>query len=617
MYFDLQGAFGRKIGRAWLQARSTPEQLAFLLPQSSPWDAPMDVPAIAQPLPPIPAAAPDWYGLPATTRAADAGTFETNIGSNNWALAGNRTEHGSAIIADDMHLMIQLPNTWYRAVLEYKDTDDHQRRLVGVTLPGLPTLVTGSNGHVAWGFTNSYGDYLDLIELQCDPTDTNRFRTGNGWASMKRFDEVIEVKDAPGETMPIFETSLGPVWQVGDKTYAIHWIAHAPEAINLGLIAFERADTLTSLLDAANRTGLPAQNIVAGDSEGNIGWTIAGPLPDRHWRIAASFPYPSTEELLGWHGIRAPADYPRLINPPNGQLWTANARQLGGAQFDLLGDGGNDLGARAMQIRDDLFQLKKTDEQVIYGITLDDRAIFAAKWRDHALAALTDAAVSGHADRALFRRLLRDGWTNRASADSVGYRLAHDYTEELYQQLFGGLDEALSKEFGDWTNFRRGTNPRWAFVLERLVDERPQGWLPKGKPDWQAVELAAIDQVIANLTKDGRHLENANWGTRNSAQIMHPFAKFMPILKFWLAAPADQLPGDANMPRVAGPNFGQSERLIVAPGHEDLGLFTMPGGASGHPLSPYFLAGHKAWVEGLPTKLLPGPVQHTLTFLPQ
>jgi penicillin amidase len=83
-----------------------------------------------------------------------------------------------------------------------------------------------------------------------------------------------------------------------------------------------------------------------------------------------------------------------------------------------------------------------------------------------------------------------------------------------------------------------------------------------------------------------------------------------------LAAPPDQLSGDADMPRVAGPKFGQSERMTISPGHEEQGLFNMPCGQSGHPLSPYFLAGHADWVQGRPLPLLPGPAQHTLTLQP-
>jgi penicillin amidase len=89
-----------------------------------------------------------------------------------------------------------------------------------------------------------------------------------------------------------------------------------------------------------------------------------------------------------------------------------------------------------------------------------------------------------------------------------------------------------------------------------------------------------------------------------------------PFCGAWLGVPPDQLAGDAHMPRVAGPKFGQSERMTVSPGREEEGLFNMPGGQSGHPLSPYFLHGHADWVQGRPVPLLPGPARHTLTLVP-
>jgi len=80
--------------------------------------------------------------------------------------------------------------------------------------------------------------------------------------------------------------------------------------------------------------------------------------------------------------------------------------------------------------------------------------------------------------------------------------------------------------------------------------------------------------------------------------------------------PADPLPGGSDMPRIQSAIAGASERLVVSPGHEAEGIFHMPGGQSGHPLSPYYRAGHEAWVKGAPTALLPGPVQHTLILNP-
>jgi penicillin amidase len=90
----------------------------------------------------------------------------------------------------------------------------------------------------------------------------------------------------------------------------------------------------------------------------------------------------------------------------------------------------------------------------------------------------------------------------------------------------------------------------------------------------------------------------------------------LPLLGRFLSMPRDQLPGDHDMPRVQEKSFGASERFAVSPGHETEGYFHMPGGQSGNPLSPFFSAGHKAWVKGEPTPLLPGETRYTLKLAP-
>ena len=90
----------------------------------------------------------------------------------------------------------------------------------------------------------------------------------------------------------------------------------------------------------------------------------------------------------------------------------------------------------------------------------------------------------------------------------------------------------------------------------------------------------------------------------------------MPFLSGWLDMPADQLPGDSNLPRAQGPTWGASERFAVTPGNEASGYLHMPAGQSGHPLSDYYRIGHTEWVEGLPSSFLPGEAAHVLVLRP-
>ncbi|MFL6658382.1 MAG: penicillin acylase family protein [Massilia sp.] len=617
MYFDLQGnQLPRELARGWMQEHSDVAQRAFLLPESSQWDAFIDGGAPAA-LAPIPATPPSWWGqskLDATNKVASA-EFVDSVGSNNWAVAGSRSKDGAAIVSDDMHLGIQLPNIWYRLALQFPDAQGKLRRVVGVTLPGaLPTVVVGSNGHVAWGYTNSYGDYLDLIALDDDAAKPGQVRTLAGWESPVVHEETILVKGEPAHKLSVRETSAGPIITAGGKQYAVHWIAHSSTALNANPKQLETADTLDAALDVASTLGIPAQNFVAGDDQGNIGWTIAGPLPRRvQSGDALTYPLAAAGPVQSFDGALAPALHPRVRNPGEGQLSTANSRQLQGTGAQLIGDGGFDLGARNKQVHDGLLALgPKTDVAGVYGIALDDRALFIAPWRERAIKLLDADALKDKPLRAQFLTQLQQGWTGHASVDSTGYRLARQFMWSLHDLLYARADAEVAA-LDDKASMGM-VNSRWPLVVARLLDEQPSGWLPHGYASWRAVQLAALDLAIADLTKDGHTLATATWGERNTAAVAHPISAAAPFLKRWLAAPADQLPGDAHMPRVAGPKFGQSERLTVSPGKEEQGVFNMPGGQSGHPLSPYFLSGHADWVAGTATPLLPGAPQHTLTF---
>jgi penicillin amidase len=107
-------------------------------------------------------------------------------------------------------------------------------------------------------------------------------------------------------------------------------------------------------------------------------------------------------------------------------------------------------------------------------------------------------------------------------------------------------------------------------------------------------------------------LAKRTWGEHNTVRINHPLSRALPILSPWLGMPADQLPGDSNLPRAQGPTFGAAERFAVSPGDEANGYLHMPGGQSGHPLSKYYRSGHDDWVQGRPTAFLPGEPEHTL-----
>jgi penicillin amidase len=360
-------------------------------------------------------------------------------------------------------------------------------------------------------------------------------------------------------------------------------------------------------MDVAATVGIPPQNLMVVDSQGNIGWTIAGRIPKRVG--CGSSGQDAQEGPCRWEGWLAPEDYPRIINPPSGQVWTANARVVDGPWLELLGDGGYALGARASQIRDGLTALEGADERDMLALQLDDRAVFLQWWRDLLMETLDTPAVAADPRRAELLDVVQH-WSGRASVDDPGYRMVRAFRVYVRPLVLDPLFEACSEFEGTcgWENLGQREGP-----VRRLLRERPSHLLNPRFDSWHELLLAGADHVISDFTANGSTFADHPWGERNTVRIRHPLSPALPEqLARFLDMPPIQLPGDAHMPRVQGVSFGASERFAVSPGREAEGLFHMPCGQSGHPLSPYYRAGHQDWVEGRPSPFLPGPTRWTL-----
>ena len=572
--------------------------MALLLPRPVDWDAPNvavraeATGAIDEELPQLPM--PEQLDLrpthiPAAITAgllADAADFP---GSNNWGLAGRRTASGAALIANDMHLGLAVPPVWYRVRLRVTGHHD----LVGVSLPGVPTVVAGSNGYIAWGFTNSYGDWIDLRRVSCS-LDKNQWQSADGPQPFTTYAETLAVKGAAAEEYPV-RTAADAVLlesdaQRGECTLA-SWVALQPGAINLNIRGMLRARSVAEAVALAPQVSIPQQNMVVGDREGHVAWTIVGPTPQ--------------------------GPHPAIVDPDSGAVWSANARAATGeAERTIGGDewqwgAGYDLGARARQIRDDLAALTAPATPAdMLRIQLDDRAQYLARWRGVLLATLDEEAVRNQPARAELRALV-ETWDGRAGVESVGFRLLRTFQRRLSQATWRMILAGLEMDPDRYRMPKRFDASVW-----RLVNEQPAHLLAADFADWRGFVLAQVDAALKDLGTACTKLARCRWGDINNSAVRHPLSQALPFLGRWLDMSNRAVPGDHDMPRVQSPGFGASERFAVSPGHESEGYLELPGGQSGHPLSAYYRSGFDDWVEGRPTPFLPGPAQHKLTLSP-
>jgi penicillin amidase len=358
----------------------------------------------------------------------------------------------------------------------------------------------------------------------------------------------------------------------------------------------------------AHRCGMPHQNLMVADQAGHIAWTLAGKLgAGSRAESWARFREPGTPRP-GWLD---PEKSPVVMDPPDGRLWTANNRVLGGAKADPIGDGGFDLGARAQQIRDRLASLSTADEAALARIQLDDEARFMRAWAGR-VAAAADGSPR-HADvLALVRR-----WNGRADADEAAYRLVRGVRLRTLDALWAAWTGPFLEPAPSDPAHRIGWHARFEYAASLALDQRPAYLLPRPYDTWGAFLLAQVDAEVDDMTNHGQQaLADATWGDANASRIQHVLSRAVPLLSRLLDMPSLPQGGDGNLPHVAGPAFGQSERLVVAPGREAHATLSMPGGQSGHPMSPYYGAGHGDWVDHVATPLLAGRTQHTLLLVP-
>jgi len=601
MYLDLQHDRPElELFRARAAARVGPAMADLLYPIGGELDSPLD--GSAAPLPALPTS---LKPLPAQTLGPMPADRVVK-GSNDWAIGGRLTASGAAMVANDMHLRTAVPNTWYRARLV---VPGEGMDLIGVTLPGVFTLVVGSNRHIAWGFTDAYIDAHDAVIVE--PVNGR-----SGWyetpAGPRRISARPEKLCAAGicTDLIVRGTIWGPITaRLPDgREVADRWLAHDANAIRLGpMLALERAHSIAEALPIAHALALPDENIVIGDSAGHVAWTIAGQIPRRFgWdgRDAVSW----ADGTKGWAGYLRPDEVPTIVDPAKARVWTANARVVGGAALSRLGDGGYDDGSRAQEIGRRLAARDRFDERDMMAIQLDTTALRMRFWQD----VLLQTLARRHAQRFVAMVAPVRGWNGRAEADSVGYRLIRTFRAAVLAQAYAAYIGAPDDDAPKGYNLSSAEQ-----ALRMLLRARPKGLVPPGYASWDAFLDANLDRVAGAVDAEaGGRLGRFTWGGWMHADVHHPLSGAIPFLGL-LTDPRDRgMPGDGGVVRAQYLGAGASERLVVSPGHEAQGLFHMPGGQSGAPLAPYYLAGHRDWIEGRPTPLLPGKAKWTLTLTP-
>ena len=529
-----------------------------------------------------------------------------HLGSNGWVVDGARSSTGKPLLANDPHLGLTAPSIWYLAHLSWPGVD-----IVGATLPGMPGVVLGHNGRVAWGCTNTGPDVQDLFVERVDPSDPSRYLAPDGWRAFDMRRERIRVKDGEDVVLEVRESRHGPVLgdmsrepgasDASDQVLALAWTALRDDDLTLQAgLGLAHAHDWERFVANARDFHSPQQNITYADVEGNIGFLAPGLIPIRRGRRGerpGTMPRPGWQASHDWQGFVPFEELPRVFNPPGGTIVTANHQIVPDdyphhLTFEWAG------GYRAQRIMEKLAERGRHDVAGFRALQQDRMSLFARALLPRLRGI---ASPPGAGETAVRARALLDGWDGAMDPDRPEPLVFHAWIWE-----FGRLvtaDEMGAHQRDAWG--RKGP------FIQRVLEERGV-WCDD--VDTAAVEtcdemlaralVVAMDRVASDHGDDPG---TWRWEDEHLAIAEHrPFANtpLAPIFNLSGPAPGSMYavnafsfsPLEEERPFAAthGPGF----RAIYDLADLDRSLFVQSTGQSGNVLSPWYRSFEKGWRDG-------------------
>lgn len=502
------------------------------------------------------------------------------LGSNNWAVAPNRTAAGHALLAGDQHLELTLPAIWYEVHMVVADSLD----AYGVTIPGAPSIIIGFNREIAWTATNTEADVLDhYAEVVDDPVNPTRYRVDGGWRPLRV--ELERYLDRRGRVLAVDTmrfTHRGPLHPGTKGWESIRWTVLESGSELLALNSATRARSASSYLDSMVGYRAPSQNFLVADRQGTIAIRSNGRFPIRPNGRGDVLQRGDTS-TTDWSGDWSMVQLPQSINPAQGFLGSANQQPI-----DPLVDS-RYLGAnwpspwRAIRIN----QLLGADSAV----TPDEMRLFqtdpGSPMADLFVPALLAAGRKYSASDSVRRATeLLGQWDRRYTLDNTRAVLFEAAMRQLPRLLWDELGERIS--------------PPANSVVARLLRDSSSAWWDDHRTD----EIEDRDRLLARAlvlgfqeTLKARGEPDAGgwrWEKIRRANIHHLLR--IPSLSA-LSIPVQGGQSTLN-PSSGRGDFGPSWRMVVELGPEVRGWGTYPGGQSGNPASSRYLSGLAQWSEG-------------------
>jgi len=534
------------------------------------------------------AAAMDAMGDALSTRGSA-------FGSNNWAVAGEKTRSGKPMLCSDPHLGFTLPSVWYAVHLNVRGES-----IAGVTFPTAPHIVIGHNDAVGWGITNLQADAVDYFIESRHPFATDRYLHKGVWKTFETRTEQIAVKGIGEHTIVIESTVHGPVITSSPRTISLQWTGLGATTESVALWGMNRASHFEEWYQAAQQMTVPGINLAYADVHGTIALYSAGAFPKRS-KGEGRIPMPGATGDHDWDEMIPTDEMPLALNPPEGFVASANARPVDGDYPHYLGWMW-DAGYRHRRITELLKNANNVSINDMRTMQFDVYDLAAQHFLPTMLSELDEQDFAEFPYRRAINTL--KNWDYRATTDSnapaIWMRWLDHYRKLVWDAQWSS--RSIEKRPGSW-GFS-GINRREPIieVLEHMTRNQPDSpWFDSPETSWKEtrhdIALGSFITAMGTLERQfGKNVTGWTWGNTNLLRIESLLQD--PELR----RIGDPVPGTMftmNPGGDIGPvSDGASWRMIVdfAATDESIGIY--PGGQSGHADSPHYDDFMSRWAQG-------------------
>lgn len=544
----------------------------------------------------------------------------TGLGSDSWVLSGSRTESGKPLLANDPHLRLRAPCVWYLTHLEGDGYD-----VQGASLPGMPGVVLGRTPTLAWGVTAAMLHDADIYIERLDENRPDFYQVGDDWQKLEVIEEEIKIRDS---LLPIHRTVRvsrhGPLLsdalprhsRDAHRGLALRWIAHEPTVEVAGVMAVNRARTREDLREALRLFACPAQNFVYADTDGNIGYQLAGWIPIRR-KGKGQLPVPGWTDEYDWSGYVPFEENPHEENPESGYIATAN-NQIAGEDYpyfishlwepayrirrihELIRSRQKHSVTSACRMQADLVSLQATDfmRDVIRPFVGSPESLDLSHLARHLLELIThwDGACSTESKAAAAFHVVQYQLLLRIFGERLGEDTLLAYLEHFNESLVK-LDKIMAEEQSEWFG-KEGRNGAVASALEasarwlgKELGPETAGWT------WGRLHQTIFEHPIGGQTFSatffnlGPYPTPGSIGTLNAGQFFYayPFRHYV----------------------------GASYRHVIDLSDANDSHYVLHTGQSGNPLSSHYRDQVDLWLSGQYVPMRPSSERTRLQLVPE